>query len=68
MAVTLDDFGNYSSDPTVNVSRIYAEAAAVAPRVRIFSVLVKSTPPIESAAPYQWGACSRTRVQGGTMY
>lgn len=64
MAVTLDDFGNYTSDPEVNVTKIYEEASHYAQQIRIFTILVSGTPPIKSAAPYGWGVPSQNTLGG----
>ena len=65
MAVTLDDFGNYTSDPDVNVSKIYDAAASYSHQIRFFTILVSGKPPLKSAAPYQWGIPSRDTLGGG---
>ena len=65
MAVTLDDFGNYTNQPEMNVSLIYQQASAYAKQIRIFTVLVSGTVPIKSAAPYGWGVPSRETLGGG---
>ena len=63
--MTLDDFGNYTNQPEMNVSLIYQQASAYAKQIRIFTVLVSGTVPIKSAAPYGWGVPSRETLGGG---
>jgi sialate O-acetylesterase len=65
MAVTLDDFGNYTNQPEMNVTQIYQEASAYADQIRLFTVTVSGTPPIKSAADYGWGVPSQDTLGGG---
>jgi hypothetical protein len=64
MAFTLDDLGNYTDDPEVNVTQIYASAPAYAHQIRLFTVLVSGQLPIKSAAPYKWGIPSQATLGG----
>ena len=64
MAVTLDDFGNYTNQPEMNVTRIYEESAQYTGQIRVFTVLVSSAVPIKSAAPYGWGVPSQDTLGG----
>jgi hypothetical protein len=72
MAVTLDDFGNYTNQPEMNVTKIYQEAALFAKQIRIFTIAVSGTPPVKSAAvkssggtAYDWGVPSEDTLGGG---
>jgi sialate O-acetylesterase len=64
MAVTIDDFQNYTSQQEMNVTQIYANAASYARQLRLFTVLVSGKPPIKSAAPYSWGVPSLQTLGG----
>ena len=72
MAVTLDDFSNYTNQPEVNVTKIYQEAAQYAKQIRIFTIATLSSPPVRSAAvnssggtAYDWGVPSEDTLGGG---
>jgi hypothetical protein len=72
MAVTLDDFGNYTNQPEMNVTKIYSEAAQYSEQIRIFTIAVSGTPPVKSAAvkspggtAYDWGVPSVDSLGGG---
>jgi hypothetical protein len=65
MAVTLDDFGNYTNQPEMNVTQIYQESRAYEHQIRLFTVLVSGAPPIKSAAAYDWGVPSQDTLGGG---
>jgi sialate O-acetylesterase len=64
MAVTLDDFGNYTNQPDMNVTKIYHEAQTYERQIRIFTVLVSGEPPIKSAVDYDWGVPSQATLGG----